>query len=179
MGFGGGGSGAAVEHTYELLKNYIAPGVESSDTFTPATPLEFDEYAGLAIYFHGKPTAQLALQAILNGSGGTNNFSNGWRSTGSALTNITAGNASQLQLGSNTMIDISRQVAGFFEIYWGDTTGFELFGYSHFSSTGQEAEYMHHLVDGSHTTLSSVQIKTSTSTWNADTRISYYGIKRT
>ncbi len=166
---------------FELLDDHTAAGTESTYTFTPASALTATDYAAIRIIFTGRTSAALALQGVINGIVGAGNYSTGYRCDGTSLTNIAVIGASALQLASTSQLGVANASMN---LIWdilfvkNDVGGFGGVSVNQ-NNNGPNAEYMNHLsVLASPTEITSINIKTSASTWKADCRINMYGIKR-
>lgn len=178
MGFDAAGVYAEIpQGSMILLDSHVAAEAEATYTYTPAAALDIDDYAAVIVYITMSPTADLALQAIINAIGGTANYSYGWNSNGSALTNLSATGAAQLQLSAATTTLNSDTVTGWLILQLNEATPTVQGAKSKIASSSRE-DTMHHFVVGAGTTITSIQIKTSTSTWKTASTIHIYGVRK-
>ena len=160
---------------FELLDDHTASGTESTYTFTPGTTITKSTHSMIYIVFDGAATASLALQMQINGLTTSLYDTNGFKADCSAITNISAMAAAQFQLASSTMLsgtptECSGQAYLFFH-----NSGVS--GRSNFlnAQAPKEEQYSHR--HQSATTITSITLKTSTSTWVSGTKIRIYGMR--
>lgn len=166
----------------ERLDAHTAGDTESTYTFTPATALDEDDFSAVNVYFCGETSASLALQIKINALA-TAYFTTGsaWDISG-VITAVDINNASEGEIASTTIIDQARQVNAILEIMLEDPAGVDehvlMFSKCNSSSQLQQRNYIARETAGL-TDISSIETKTSTSTWKAGTKIDTFGIKRT
>jgi len=209
MGMGGGGAGGAITahvhdnnagqggplsdlsllntdliidlHKYELLHNYEASVAEATHTFTPASALDFDTYSEIRVIFDGITTASLALELIVNGERGINDYiGTGKRFAITPTETLISENAPQWTLATTTMLSGVNN-AFFGEITLGaNSTGGanDLLINSRFNTVGISEEKTGGNQTDTIDEITSILIETSTSTWVIGTKMTVYGIKR-
>jgi len=175
-----GESRPAVENigSMVLLGKHVAEVTESTFTFELADVDLINKYSKLVLEINILTTATLALQAVINGFGGTGNLSKGFHANGSTLTNIAPAAAAQLQLGSTTLISVLRRVFGKFELWNNESGAGKLDGHSILSNNIQATEYIGHQIATDVVKITSIEIKTSTSTWDPESKFTLYGVKK-
>ena len=167
-----------------VLDNHIASGAEASYTYTPGTALSFTTYSKIIVEIDMSATASFILQAVLNGVGGTVNYSWGERmAVAPSVTAITpASGAAELVLGTATLIAAAdNSFGGRFQIYSVLAAGGVgiIAGDSFLTEqVNANAEILAHKTDIDIDEISSIKLQTSTSTWKANSRITIYGVKR-
>jgi len=164
----------------ELLDNHEAASAESTYTFTPGTALSVDDYSMIMVVIGMENTAAFALQAVINAIAGSNNSSDGFRSDGSTLTDITLAATTQLQIASTSIFGGgTNQGFGVIEIYLDDSLSNDINVLSRIGNTGNgRMEYMNGWIVANATTITSITLQTSTSTWRAGGKITTYGLRR-
>ena len=166
---------AALSSSYEVLDNHTASGTEASYTYTPGAALDFATYSKIIIEFMGSSTATFTLQLVLNGIVGTDNFARGFYVDGSAITHRNVGSTSSMELCLNT-VNGAGNLFGTTEICSKVTA---LTCKSMYTCSGTDSsQYMNGTSVGA-TTVTSIKLQTSTSTWTTGTRITIYGVKTT
>ena len=182
------GAGTAPEYTslsgvetYQALDHHIATGTESTYTYTPGTPLNIQTtYSKIIVFFSGVNTASLAMQVKINGLT-TYNYSKLLADTSTVSTALHTAESTFEVIGTE-LIDIS---SAFFA---GELTLWSL------QSAGATDRCMIKSVGwtehegnqqnfgapggGNTTTITSIEVLTSTSTWQTNTEIWIYGVLR-
>jgi len=162
----------------EILDNYVAPGAESGHTFTPGTPLSTVDYSKFIIEIDGRITAALALQLVINGLGGTLYDGTAWTSDGSAITPLPFANDSEAEIvGSGILSSANQSFAGTIEVYIAEANT-RPFIISRMTRDDGRSQFTCFHVDAITSTIISLRLQTSTSTWLEDTKISIYGVNR-
>lgn len=182
MGFSGGSSGVSTPsvNVFQVLDNHIAAIAENTYTFTPAVPLTMAQYSVFIVEIVGRTTLALALQAQINGTA-VQNYSYGLRKTQTPLVTAisTAINAANLSLLTAGILIAGAEFSGQLRIIIPEN-GSNIIGSSEFQESINifGCESLQHVVNVASTTLVSININTSASTWQAGTRITIYGVKR-
>ena len=161
-----------------LLAKHTAEVVESTFTFDLA---DIDlskngKYVEVIVKVEGKATASLALQVDINAAGGTNYQIHGTRSTTSADTHIDLITQAQIQLLSTTIIPSTQNFMA--ELTMKVNPDDILFGIfrGEVYDQGIERGVWGRLLSAAKVT--SIEIKTSASTWRIGTTIEVYGVKK-
>ena len=158
-----------------LLARYIARKAEGSAVFDLADVDMFNKYSQLKILFDGEITAELKLQCKINGIGGTNNTSKGFKASGSTLTSIAPGAAAQLQFAGTSTAFANARLHGEANFKWNEAGTPRFMGESKFYNSDADWDEMAHFVVGSSGKLKSLEVKTSTSTWKTLSKIEIKG----
>ena len=164
--------------TLELLDIHIATGVESSYTFTPASPLLPADYQEFWVFIKGESTLAYDLQLILNGVTATYQY-NGWRnSNGTSDINDKGVNAAEYKIYNGIMGGSNADFDGWIRIVVNGIAGSRPSFHSVYSNSN---DLTHQRMWGTNsgtaaTTLVTMKLETSTSTWKAGTSIRTYGI---
>ena len=158
-----------------LLARYIARKAEGSAVFDLADVDMFNKYSQLKILFDGEITAELKLQCKINGIGGTNNTSKGFKASGSTLTSIAPGAAAQLQFAGTSTAFANARLHGEANFQWNEAGTPRFMGESKFYNSGADWDEMAHFVVDSSGKLKSLEVKTSTSTWKTLSKIEIKG----
>lgn len=164
-----------------LLGKHTAEVAESSFTFDFADVDMFNKYSEVILKINGETNASLALEVVINGVGGTANFSLGYHANGSTLTNITnSGGTTEMQIASTTLLSAIRKFTGNVRMFAGQSGTDTLLMESIITENGRPSnEYMSHLLNSfTGGKLTSLKIQTSTSTWEIDTTFTVYGVKK-
>ncbi len=155
-----------------LLDTYKSPSTAATYTFTPNTPLTGTKYDHLIMHIVGGATAALALELILNAASGYE-----WDIIENDSTTVTATrntSDTDIELISAGLIDTGGRA---FDVYI--KLSFNLANSQiAFSWTGGAAGEGNVTGSGmlAATTITSINIATSTSTWKANTTIKTYGV---
>ncbi len=159
----------------ETLLKYEAASTEATKTLTKT--LTNDKYSEIIIIMDGEASATFALQLVVNSVEGTSNYSRGFSYTGSAVASVISDGASQLQIYS--AIGGAYQFAAEIHLYLNDINIKDILGQST-CHEGQaiKTEQYGLAVQTTATSITSIEMKTSTSTWKAGTKISIYGVLR-
>ena len=168
---------AASGATLELLDVHTASGTESTYTFTES--LSFDDYSNFIVIFQGGSSAALALQCVLNGNTSSNHHYTLEYSDGSSIADSYVTAAASLQLATTNIIPGEVGIYAYVDIMCNDVDQKYPF-YRSYSRDYSNLRWERHNGTNSGITtgdLSSITIKTSTSTWIAGSRICIYGYK--
>ncbi len=168
---------AGAGSTLELLDVHTATGTESTYTFTE--DLDFADYSNFIVIVQGGATAALALQALVNGSTSSNHHYTMEYSDGSSIADSYVQDATSWEISTTNMFAGGSGIFAYIEIYMNDVLNKYPF-YRSYSRSYPQLRWERHL--GVDTALSSgditsITVKTSTSTWIAGTRICIYGFK--
>lgn len=165
-----------VVQRWTLLDSHTATGTESSYTFTPSTALNLlTDYSAILVFCSFDNNAVLAYQVVLNGIV-TAYVANGWRSDGTALTNISTGSSTSFQLlGTSAVLAEPDIQHGMFEIMLDEDQNAHITSKFH-SNTREET--MHGSRALAADTISSIKVQVSTSTWKSGGIIDTYGVKK-
>ena len=158
-----------------LLARYVSRKAEGSAVFSLAGIDMFNKYSQLKILFDGEITAGLKLQCKINGIGGTNNTSKGFKASGSTLTSIAPGAAAQLQFAGTSTAFANARLHGEANFQWNEAGTPRFMGESKFYNSGADWDEMAHFVVDSSGKLKSLEVKTSTSTWKTLSKIEIKG----
>ncbi len=163
---------------YRLLDDHEATGTEAIYTFTKT--LTTDDYSAIEIYITGLTSATLALEMVLNGSESTNNYSYGLYCTASAIATLAKTGADAMTLLSATSLSSTDPFTGKIIITLEDQdAAYNVSAYSVFqAANNNRSESMFHTNNQNLTSITSITIQTSTSTWTSGTRILIYGVQR-
>ena len=164
----------------DLLDTHEATGTESTYTFTPTTPIDLaDEYEEVFVIAKGKTSASLAIDFKVNGITEYHTTIN--NNLLGTLTGIHLGSALNAELQSATNINVGR---GFNlnlhiskELVDGSSSGYNYYGFSNVS-TRALTTFAGGTILNTETTISSIQLFTSASTWTAGTTINTYGLRK-
>ena len=163
----------------ELLDTHTASGTESTYTFTPASSLNLKtDYQQIIVEFGGRMTASLALQFVVNGDTSgyvtIKTFNDSGTLSGSLLTGQTSH-----QLADTTIIDAGIQASGYIVLQLlEDTDGTDGTAIRSFCNASDEGcQWTGSRQNTSTSPVTSVQLKTSTSTWTANFYVNTYGVK--
>jgi len=167
---------------YELLDNYEATSAESSHTFTPSSALEFDTYSQIIVVIDGLTTASLALELIVNGQRGANNYlSVGKRFVWTPTETLIVENSTQYTLATTTCLP---SAGSSFNVVVSMTCNDTTTGTNRIHiDTNANCGAINEIKGGInqsvvYTEITEIIVETSTSTWRIGTRMSVYGIKR-
>ena len=162
---------------YELLDDHLAAGVESSYTFTPTVPLDIVDYSKFVVEISGDSSAAFDLRTVINGVGGTANNSIGGQFN--AMLGLNFANAPYWTVASSALITAaSKTFVVTLDIMLTDSGTQDIQGLSRATSTTGLSQWLGHLIFTAATTLTSIKVQTSTSTWKAGSRITIYGVRR-
>ena len=164
-------------NTLDLLDVHTATGTESTYTFTQS--LSFDNYSNFIVIVQGGATAALQLQLVINGNTTSNHHYNREYYTGGSVAVTAVADEDFFELASTNIIAGTNAFYAIIEIEMNDNDE----SYALMRSTSQAYAQLrwerYYGLQGGISTgdLSSITIKTSTSTWIAGTRICTYGYK--
>ncbi len=161
---------------YELLDNHLATGTESTYTYTPVTPLDMKtRYHELIILVRGKATAALTLNMLINA--GTNYDQAFLDMDTTTVAGSIAVDLTVINLLGSSKIDGAVSFNCKAAITLNDAN--DLFQIIIQGGASHEGLGFRAIEDQtSATTISTIQVVTSTSTWIAGTEITIYGIRR-
>ena len=158
-----------------LLGRHIAAIAESTFTFNFAD-VKYTKYSEILIKVNGGATASLELQAVIN-SLNSGISQNGFTAIGASLTVVNLSSRSSIQLASTSVLTgatdfvgtilLKRNASGIWEVADCDFTGY---------AVGKEVTSAS-LGSPTLTTLNTLVIQTSTSTWKVGTEFEIYGVK--
>jgi len=172
-------SWAAASGKYELLDDHTATGTESTYTFTET--LSVDDYARFFVFIRGASSASFQLQMILNTDTSSSQSYSREYYTGGSITVSDVTGAAFCELASTNLIvsGIGNAFNTDIEILTNDLDE-EHIKYNATSYRIGSNRWERYYGDNSAVTgnLTSIQIKTSTSTWIAGTEIMTYGVHR-
>ncbi len=169
---------AAATGSLELLDSHKAVGTESTYTFTPGTALALADYSAIRVYIAGSSTASFELRCVINALGGTSYRSSGTRNSNGVNTGIATGTPAHLVLMSATMNNVAQEYAGYLELQMNDAGGDFLIGYSSIGDENARREYYLQGRLSDVDTITSIEIKTSASTWATGSTIDIYGVQK-
>ena len=170
---------AAAPGKLELLDVHTATGTESTYTFTENE--DFDNYSNFIVIIQGGATAALQLQMIVNANETSNHHYSREYYTGGSITVTEVNDEDFYEVASTNIIAGTNSFYGIIDIRLNDNDEkYALYRANSCSYASVRWERYYGMNSGIGTgDLSSIQIKTSTSTWIAGTRISIYGYKTT
>ena len=161
---------------WETIENHVASGTESTYTFDidEAT----DDNSMLVLVFDLGVSAALALQMKVNDV--TNYNSDGSLINGGSQTIINSVGDSEIEIASATILFTEDTTAGgTIQIFAPDAGTTRPLVIS--QATGQNTsalEVVSSLVVGSATSITKIEVKSSTSTWKANSKFTLYRVKR-
>ena len=164
---------------WTVLGDYEASIAEGTISFT-FTAVDFDDDAYLLLVIDLAPTASFNLLVSVNNVKTANYSSDGRRITGGVETLLDINTAAGWQVASSTLVDDSgANIFGIVEI--GLTKGAAndqpMFN-CRFQSVGAKNEVLGGMRNTDATSISRVDIDTSTSTWRIGTRMTLYKVAR-
>lgn len=165
--------------TLVVLDNHTATGNESTYTYTPSSALLFTTYSKIIIEIALDCTDTFNLQMVLNAVAGTSNDSAGFRWTGAAQADFSSFATTQLQIASSSLISntISKCVSHI-EFTAVDDDADAIMGHCiSCGKLGENAELMNLSVAGIKT-ITSIETKSSASSWKIGSTITTYGVLR-
>jgi len=168
---------AASGATLELLDVHTATGTESTYTFTE--DLDFDDYSNFIVIFQGGATAALALQLTLNGNTSSNCHFTMEYSNGSSIADSYVTDDSSLQIADTNLISGTVGIYAYIDLMFNDNDEAYPF-YRSYSRSYPALRWERHNGTNSGVAtgdVSSITLKTSTSTWIAGSRMCVYGFK--
>lgn len=163
-----------------LLDEYTAASAESTKTFTFSPALDNDTYSKIIIQVMYRGTAAQNLLCVWNGETGANYYGGGQRFTSSTLAYISISAASSLQVASSTILsganaDLDGQIA----MQWIRSNLMTVDSkLGKLQTVGTFEQVFGYNDQSNDATLSTLTIKTSTSTWAIGTKFSVYGVLR-
>jgi len=180
---GGGQVGAGAPPTqiiYELLDTHIAVGTEATYTFTPADPLDNDTYSEIVSVLDGDITAILALQMKVNALATLYSVEK-LTVVGGVITGVSQISTPQWELIGTALLNIAtRKFAVVTHLMIGDSAfSFPHVGgfYQAKADLGYVTGTLRQFTNGEDD-ITSIEWKTSASTWTAGTTIDTYGVRR-
>ncbi len=162
--------------TLRLLDNHLATGTEATYTYTPVPALNMKaRYREIYIIVTGSATATLEMQLKINAQTDYN-VSYNINDTTTATTGLTDA-APTIILLSGGILDGANLFNIQAYIVFNDAS--DMLMVHAVGSAPHEGNYqVHGQPQTAATTITSIEIKTSTSTWATGTEISIYGIQR-
>ena len=167
--------------TYQALDHHIATGNESTYTYTPGTPLNIQTtYSKIIVFFSGVNSASLAMQVKINGL--TNySYSKLLADTSTVSTGLNSAQTTFEVIGTE-LIDISSAFFAGELTLWslqsaGSTNRCMIKSDGWTEHEGQQHSYGSPGT-GNTTTITSIEVLTSTSTFQTNTEIWIYGVLR-
>jgi len=158
----------------KLLESYEATSAEASHTFTISE--DFNDISELLLIIDGTPTLDHALELILN-TRTTGYYVASRRIQSAVETFIDISNASEMQISSIELNGTNTTYAGRVMIHLGKGATSDLIMADFImASIGQEVGRGYQNTDT--TSITSIKVQTSTSTWRVGTRMSLYKIQR-
>jgi len=182
MGFDASGVYAEIpKASMVLIEDYETTGAEASKVFT-FTAIDFEDVSELILLIDGAATAALAVQLRINTVVSANYYDDGHRLTNSvetlirnnAQTALTVASATMLagaygfSSKSRIMLEKAQAAAAHFPIIYSEANSSNTYAWERYSS----------ILNLNQTSISSVEVRTSTSTLKAGTRISLYKVMR-
>jgi len=167
--------------TYQALDHHIATGTESTYTYTPGTPLNIQTtYSKIIVFFSGVNTASLAMQVKINGL--TNYaYSKLLADTSTVSTALHTAQTTFEVIGTELIDGPSAFFAGDLELWSlqsaGSTNRCMIKSNGWTEHEGQQTS-KGDPGTGNTTTITSIEVLTSTSTWQQNTEIWIYGVLR-
>ncbi len=157
-----------------LLDHHLATGTESTYTFTKNLDMKL-QYREITLIITGKATAALAMQLLINAATDYD-FAQIEHDTTTGTFAIAAA-ATELGLLGNVILDGAKPFHLKVTIVLNDAT--DTYMIQSWASAPHEGQLLYTSEDQtSSTTITSLQIKASTSTWIAGTEITIYGLPR-
>ena len=171
---------AALASTIEYIDSYVAGSAEATKTFTFATPINFANYSKIIIQCDGGVTAALGLLLRLNGLTDAQYDSQGHREALGVIIAIVSSAATSIPIMSNASLSAANYgFSGFCEITRELITTTRPNVFSKFTGADTlDTQRLSSRHRDNITTLTSVTILTSTSTWLTGTTFTVYGVKR-
>jgi len=182
------GAGTAPEYTslggvetYQALDHHIATGNESSYEFVPGTPLNIQTtYSKIIVFFSGVNTTSLAMQVKLNGIA-SYNYSKLLADTSTVSTALSSAVSAFEVIGTELIDGPSKFWGGELELWSMQSAGatdrcvMRSSGWN--PSEGQQHTFGNP-GSGTTTTITSIEVLTSTADWQTNTEIWIYGVLR-
>jgi hypothetical protein len=162
---------------FEKIEAHEASGTESSHTVTFSPAIDPDTYSSIIVIIKGEASAALDIRCEIDAKT-TGYYSRGYTTDGTGETARAADNQTYAELlhsvGNSDVFTV------ILEVLVNDLTSDVISAYSRgirpVNAVGQE---MFITNTNSSTSIASIKIMTSTSTWKAGTKIDTYGVKRT
>ena len=173
---------ADLTNTWEILDNHTTTASGTTYTFTPSTALDFDTYSKIIVVIDFSLNATAAVLLRINGSSNANYYYGGVRQSASATTAFGATGQTSASLATATMLNDDHSAVGTVEFYQGLSTG-QLERVLWFSDIGRidpGSMYEKQIgqLEEDNTTITSITVLLSTSSWRAGGHITTYGVKR-
>jgi len=162
---------------YRVLADHIATGAESSFTFTPSTPLDFDDISKILVVIDGDSTGTGNLQFTVNGIV-TVYMITGFTIASGVYSDLTSLNQASIVLDG---LVANQEFKANFTIHKGQGGDDNEFGGEanvFLNANARTWISMNWSQGASLTTLSEIEVSMSASTWKTGTRITIYGLNR-
>ena len=170
-----GGSGLITS-----IGDYVAGSAEGSKEFT-ISGVDFDTHSYILVVFDGSITAAAAVLMQLNGQIGSDYRMDGRRLTAAVETLLENNAGTSHELCSNTLCSqADDSFVGEVKIYHDQASGTIITSFigDAYGKTQQIDEHHSGCLNIAVTSLTTIKILTSTSTWKTGTRISVYKVSR-
>lgn len=161
-----------------LLDSHVASGTESTYTYTPGTALTASDYSKFFIVIRGQMTLAFTLQLVLNGIV-TTYQTNGWRNANATTdTNDKVVNGTEYKIHDSSLGGTNADFEALIEIMInGIASNRPSFrSWCNDNTDLTNSRYWGTISGTAVTTITSINIKASTSTWKAGTQIHTYGV---
>jgi len=164
---------------YRVLDDHIATGAESTHTFTPATALDFDDISRIVFVMDGDVTGNLEMLIRINGLSTASYMWTGIQSSSGVNTGFTAFSQTASEIMPTITANSEFRLEGtILKNQGGDDNEFGGESNVYRSANARVWQQLNWSLTTTLTTLSSVEILTSASTWKIGTRITMYGVNR-
>jgi len=164
----------------EQIEFHEAAANESSHTFSFSPDIDLDDYSSLRLSFTGVIVAALDLELVLDGLT-ANYYYNYTDDNAGTLTNVTGTNQAQFVIADASVLPAAQYFGGYIDILpMEQNEGSDLFAISCIVN----GQYRGVSICGGHvegatlSSLSSVKIQTSTSSWYIHSRFNLQGYKK-
>ncbi len=158
------------------VANYEASGTSNTETFTLNPIFDPKQYAKIIIQVEGKLTATANIQMVINAITTSTYFQEGFSAITTTLAAVNVNAATQFNIhtaGGTNAFNI------YCELGVMEATDTTIFGNVRSHNMNGESYYNTAIYNStSTTTITTIEIKTSTSTWIAGTRITIWMIQR-
>ena len=172
-------AGAGGTSILEILDDHTATTTESTYTYTPGTALNISTYAEIIVLYSLEASADFNLQMRINGVSTGSYFTRSQTHAGGSWTGTTINSATQMQIGAPTLMTGAQSITGRVCIYMEDG------GFNDVNAIGcmmNEQTLVTDYNSNSLTTntdeITSIETRTSTSTWVSGSRITTVGVRR-
>ena len=168
------GSSDAID-LWTVLEDYEAGSAESSHSFS-FSAVDFDDDAELVLIIDGVSTLALNLLLRMNNITTSNYFYDGRRITGGAETLLDTNTATSITIATNTLLDEANATM-FIIIHINLSKGASSIDYPaiHCNAYGSRTveEKISGIINTDQTSISDIDILTSTSSWKIGTRMTF------